>query len=294
MIVTLFQQDFIQNAFLVGTLAAILGAIIGYFVVLRAQAFAGEALTDIGFAGAAGAAVLGINALVGMLGMTFLAALGMGAMGERVRGRDVEIGMIFSFALGLGVLFLRLFAQNSAGQSSSGISILFGSIITLTRQDVLLTFVCGGLILLMLALIFRPLLFASIDPVVATTRGIPVRTLSILFLLLLSATVAVSVQVVGVLLITALLIAPAATALNLTSTPRASLMLAIVLGVGITWLGLLLALIGPGRQLPAGFYIATLTSLAYFASLALRQRLQPRRIPEPECVNCQHKKEIQG
>src|SRR5436190_24079608 len=107
------QYDFVQNAFLAGSLIAIMAATIGYFVVLRAQAFAGEALTDIGFAGATGAAILGFSAFVGMLIMTLLSALGIGALSERMRGRDVEVGMVLSFALGLGVLFLTLYTSQS-------------------------------------------------------------------------------------------------------------------------------------------------------------------------------------
>src|SRR5213079_1008643 len=105
------QYDFVQNAFLAGSLIAIMAATIGYFVILRAQAFAGEALADIGFAGATGAAILGLSSLLGMFFLTILAALGMGALGERIRGRDVEIGMVLSFALGLGVLFLSLYTR---------------------------------------------------------------------------------------------------------------------------------------------------------------------------------------
>src|SRR6266704_7095374 len=122
----LLQYDFVQNAFLAGALVAIMAAVMGYFVVLRAQAFAGEALADIRFAGASGAAILGIGSLLGMLGLTLLAALGMGALGERVRGRDVEIGMVLSFALGLGVLFLNLYTQ----YATETVGVLFGSILS--------------------------------------------------------------------------------------------------------------------------------------------------------------------
>ena len=97
----LFQYDFVQNAYLAGTIVAVIAAVMGYFVVLRSQSFAGEAMSDIGLAGAAGAALLGVGSLVGMFMLTILAALGMGALGERLRGRDVEIGMVLSFALGL-------------------------------------------------------------------------------------------------------------------------------------------------------------------------------------------------
>ncbi|TME03484.1 MAG: metal ABC transporter permease, partial [Chloroflexi bacterium] len=123
----MLHQDFVQNAFMAGTIVAIVTSVMGYFVVLRAQAFAGEALADIGFAGATGAAVLGISSLLGMVFLTLLAALGMGALGERIRGRDVEIGMVLSFALGLGVLFLSIYAQFGTN-ASEGVGILFGSI----------------------------------------------------------------------------------------------------------------------------------------------------------------------
>src|SRR5205809_1901433 len=138
----LIQQDFVQNAFIAGTIVAIVTSVMGYFVVLRAQAFAGEALADIGFAGATGAAVLGISSLLGMVFLTLLAALGMGALGQRIRGRDVEIGMVLSFALGLGVLFLSIYAQFGTN-ASEGVGILFGSILSVTRSDVLITLFCG-------------------------------------------------------------------------------------------------------------------------------------------------------
>src|SRR6266480_4000117 len=165
------QYDFVQNALLAGSLIAIMAATIGYFVVLRAQAFAGEALADIGFAGATGAAILGISSLLGMLGLTLLAALGIGALGERVRGRDLEVGMVLSFALGLGVLFLNLYTHFV----TATVNILFGSILSVSRNDVLIMLCCGIATLLLMAFFFRPLLFASIDPEVAEARGVPVR-----------------------------------------------------------------------------------------------------------------------
>src|SRR5438067_739657 len=183
----LLRYDFVQNAFLAGSLIAIMAATIGYFVVLRAQAFAGEALADIGFAGATGAAILGIGSLLGMLGLSLLAALGIGALGERVRGRDIEIGMVLSFALGLGVLFLSIYIQFGTN-ASTGVGILFGSILSVTRGDVLITLACGIATLLVIALLFRPLLFASVDPEVAQARGVPVRLLSMAFLVLLGIT----------------------------------------------------------------------------------------------------------
>src|SRR5437870_12619090 len=198
----LLQYDFVQNAFLAGSLVAIMAAIIGYFVVLRAQAFAGEALADTGFAGATGAAVLGISSLLGMFFLPLLAALGMGALGTLIRGRDVEIGMVLTFALGLGVLFLSIYSQ-SGTNAAAGVGILFGSILSVTLVNVLISLASGIATLLAIAFLFRPLLFASVDPEVAEARGVPVRLLSIIFLVLLGITTAETVLVVGVLLVLA-------------------------------------------------------------------------------------------
>ncbi len=265
----LFQYEFVQNAYMAGTMVAIVSALVGYFVVLRAQAFAGEALSDIGFAGAAGAAILGVGSLIGMFVLTILAAIGMGSLGERLRGRDVEIGMVLSFASGLGVLFLTIYSQ-PGNNATVGVNVLFGSILSVTRGNVLVTFFSGLVTLLVLALLFRPLLFASIDPEVALARGIPVRLISNVFLLLLAITTAEAVLVVGALLVLALLIAPAATALRLTRRPLTSLVVSVLLSLAIIWGGLTLAFVGPGRQLPVGFFVATLAALFYFSSLPLK------------------------
>ncbi len=279
----LLQHEIVQNAFLAGTIVAIVTAVMGYFVVLRAQAFAGEALSDIGFAGATGAAVLGFSSLLGMFFLTVLAGIGMGALGDRIRGRDVEIGMVLSFALGLGVLFLTIYSQFGSN-ATEGVGVLFGSILSVTRSDVLITLGSGIATLLLLAFLFRPLLFATIDPEVALARGVPVRLLSIVFLMLLGITTAETVLVVGVLLVLALLIAPAASAVNVTHRPLASISLSVVLGLIIMWGGLILAFVGTGRQLPVGFYITALAALSYFVSLGVKRVRTPRRhreVPHP-------------
>ncbi|GAC1350691.1 MAG: metal ABC transporter permease [Ktedonobacteraceae bacterium] len=281
----LLGYAFVQNAFLAGAIIAVVTTAVGYFVVLRAQAFAGEALADIGFTGAAGAALFGVGSLFGMLGFTFVAALGMGALGERVRGRDVEIGMVLSFFLGLGVLFLDLYTQGG-GNANTGVGILFGSILSVTRRDVWITLGCSIVILLVLALLFRPLLFASIDPQVAETRGVPVRLLSIGFLILLGVTTAECALVVGVLLVFALLIAPAATAEHLTHRPLTAITFSIVLGLVITWGGLMLAFVGTGRHLPVSFYIAALAALFYFISVPIGRLRSPRRRYEAVPNHC--------
>jgi zinc/manganese transport system permease protein len=284
----LLQYDFVQNAFLAGSLVAIMAAVTGYFVVLRAQAFAGEALADIGFAGATGAAILGIGSLLGMLGLALLAALGMGALGERVRGRDIEIGMVLSFALGLGVLFLSIYIQNGAN-ANAGVSVLFGSILTVTRRDVIITLITGSATLLILALLFRPLLFASVDPEMAQARGVPVRLLSIVFLLLLAVATAEAVLVIGVLLVFALLIAPAAAAEHLTRRPLTAIILSVMLGLTFTWGGLILAFAGTGRHLPVSFYISAMAALTYFASMLIARFRSPRRYRELPHPNREHR-----
>ncbi|HEY0753179.1 MAG TPA: metal ABC transporter permease [Ktedonobacteraceae bacterium] len=277
---TLFHYEFVRDAYLVGTLVAVVCALMGYFVVLRAQAFASEALSDIGFAGAAGAAVVGIGGLFGMFVLTILAALGMGALGERVRGRDIEIGMVLSFALGLGVLFLTIYTQVGAN-ATVGVNVLFGSILSVTSGDLLTSLVGGTATLIVLAVIFRPLLFASIDPEVARARGVPVRLLSMIFLVLLAVTTTEAVLVVGVLLVLALLIAPAATALLLTRRPLTSLLLAVALGLTVIWGGLTLAFIGPGSHLPVGFFVSSLAALLYFGALPLKHLRRRYRTVEP-------------
>lgn len=275
MVFALFQQDFIQNAFLAGTIVALVTAIVGYFVVLRTQAFASESISEIGFAGSTGGPLFGVSSLIGMFILTILSALGMGALGERVRGRDVETGMVLTFALGLGVLFTSLYA--SGKNAVATVSALFGSILSVSRVDVLTTLISGTVVLVLLAFLFRPLLFASIDPEVAQTRGVPIRLLSIVFLMLLAVTIAMAIQVVGALLVFALLIAPAASAARLTHRPLTTIILSVVFGLAITWIGLLLTVVGTGRYLPASFYIATLATFTYFVVVIIGHWYRPER-----------------
>ncbi|GAC1365144.1 MAG: metal ABC transporter permease [Ktedonobacteraceae bacterium] len=272
---TLFRQEFIQNAFLAGTIVALVTAIVGYFVVLRAQAFASESISEIGFAGSTGGPLFGVSSLIGMFILTILSALGMGALGERVRGRDVETGMVLAFSLGLGILFTSLYA--SGKNAVATVSALFGSILSVSRGDVLTTLISGTAVLAVLVFLFRPLLFASIDPEVAQTRGLPIRLLSIVFLVLLAITIAMAIQVVGALLVFALLIAPAASAIRLTHRPLTAITLSVIFGLAITWLGLLLTIVGTGRYLPASFYIATLATCTYFAAIVISRWYRPRR-----------------
>ncbi len=264
----LLRQPFVESAFIAGTLIAVVAAIVGYFVVLRAQAFAAHALSHVGFAGATLAALAGMSGLLGMTGFTAAAALGIGAMGERARGRDVEIGMVLSFALGLGVLFLRLYT-NSASET---VSVLFGSILSVTPADIIYTLIFGLAALIALAAIFRPLLFSSIDPEVAAARGVPVRALGIAFMLILAVNVAEAIQVVGVLLVFALIVAPAAAAQHLTKRPLAAIGIAVVFGALFTWIGLALAV---ATAWPASFVIAAIAAITYFIAITFGHLVRP-------------------
>lgn len=266
--IELLQHQFVQNAFLAGTIIAIVAAIIGYFVVLRSQTFAAHSLAHIGFAGATGAALLGVSALVGTILFTILASFGIGALGKRLHGRDIEIGMILSFALGLGVLFLKLYTVNA----TETVGILFGSILSVTQFDLLLSLLTGlGTIVCMLFL-FRPLLFSSIDPEVAQARGVPVNLLSIIFMFLVAVTVSEAILIVGVLLVFALLVAPAATAQHFSNRPYLTILYSVLLGLLYTWGGLYLAILLHG---PVSFFIAGLSALVYLLVIPLHHQLSP-------------------
>lgn len=271
----LFHQEFIRNAFLAGTLVAVLTAIVGYFVVMRAEAFAAHALSHIGFAGATGAALLGISSLLGMLGFTMAAAVVIGAMENRLRGRHVEIGMVLAFSLGLGVLFLHLYTRGA----TEAVAILFGSILSVDLSEIHWILILGCAALLALAFMFRPLTFASIDPETAEARGVPVRAVSLAFMLLLAITVAEVVQVVGILLMFALLIAPPAIAQHLFRRPSVAIAAAAVLGIAFTWFGLLLAIWTP---YPVSFYIAGGATMSYLLVVGLSHLIRPHRFRPPE------------
>jgi zinc/manganese transport system permease protein len=233
----IFEYAFMRHAFMAGTLVALAAGIVGYFVVLRRLAFAAHALAHIGFAGATGAVFLNLNLFMGLAVFTTGAGIAMGILGDKVRGRDVAIGTVLALTMGLGNLFLNL-STKLAGEATS---ILFGDLLAISWTQVLLTLACAVGILLVLAVIYRPLLFASVDPEVAEARGVPVRLLGVLFMVLLALTVSQAVQVVGVLLIFSLLITPAATAHLLTSRPEVGIAYSVGFAVASVWSGLLLA-----------------------------------------------------
>jgi zinc/manganese transport system permease protein len=259
----IFQYGFMQNAFIAGTIVAILAGVVGYFVVLRRLAFATEALGHGGFAGATGAVVLGQDVFLGLLGFTSITGAFMGFLGDRLRGRDVAIGGTLALSLALGSLFLTI-STRFAGQA---INILFGNILAITTSDVRFVAAFAVLGLCGVGVMFRPLLFASVDAEIADARGVPVRLLSVAFMVLLAISVSASVQVVGVLLIFALMILPAAAAQHVTARPSQAIGLAVVLAVVYVWAGLLVGFYLP---YPPSFFI---TAFAFLTFLGMRTLL---------------------
>jgi zinc/manganese transport system permease protein len=209
----MFAQEFVRNAWLAGTAIALASGLIGYFVVLRAQVFAGDALSHVAFTGALAAAAAGIDIRIGLFAATITIALLLGALGDRSHADDVTIGVTFAAILGLGVYFLALFSSGSGGGNGLlGARTLFGSIFGLSAGDALIAAAIAAAIIVVVLAIARPLLFASVDPAVAAARGVPVRALGLLLLALLGATTAEATQAIGALLLLGLLAAPAGAA----------------------------------------------------------------------------------
>ena len=263
-----FQYAFMQHAYIAGAIVAIVAGVVGYFVVLRSLSFAGHALSHIGFAGATGAVALGVNPIYGLLVFTVGGAVGMGALGKRIYGRDVVIGIVLAWMLGLGVLFLSLYS----GYATEAYALLFGEILGISQTDVVVTLVAGVVTLAAIAIMFRPLLFASVDSDVAEARGVPVKLLSILFMVVLAISVSEAVQVVGVLLIFALLVTPPAIAERLTARPGMAIALSVLLALLFTWVGLFVSFYLP---YPVSFFITTLAFVTYLVVrlwIYLRQR----------------------
>ena len=254
-----FQYSFIQNALLTGTCVAVVSAVVGYFLVSRGLTFAGHALAHIGFAGAAGAILLGFSPLTGLLVFTIAAGIGISLLSKELRERDLAIGIILTFALGLGILFLSLYS----GFAERVYAVLFGDLLGISQTDVLVTAIFGAITLVIIVFLFRPLLFSSFDPEVAEARGVPVRSLAIGFLILVAIAVSMSVQVVGVLLVFTLLVGPAATAMRVVKHPLWAIGLAILLGVSYVWVGVFLAVNVAGATWPPSFFISTLSFGVY-------------------------------
>jgi zinc/manganese transport system permease protein len=265
---------FMVNAFRAGTIVAVAAAVMGWFMVLRRQTFAGHTLAVVGFPGAAGATLIGVSATYGYFVFCVTAALVIAVIPRAGRDSDgaesALTGTIQAFLLVCGFLFTALYKGLLGGVTS----MLFGSFLGITTTQVWVLLVVAVAVLGVLAVIGRPLLFASVDPDVAAGRGVPVRLLSTLFLVLLGAAAAGASQITGTLLVFALLVMPAATAQVLTARPAVSLALSVVLALVVTWLGLITAYYTP---YPIGFYVSTFAFAGYV--VARLGRLLADRLP---------------
>ena len=271
----LFEFHFMVNAFRAGTVVAVAAALIGWFMVLRRQSFAGHTLAVVAFPGAAGATLIGIGSAWGFFGFCTAGALVIASLPHRTGPGSSEesagIGTLQAFALGCGYLFVTWYA----GSLGSVNALLFGSFLGIADSQVLTLVVVAAAALAALAFIARPLLFASVDADVAAARGVPVRTLSVAFLLLLGLTVAAVSQVTGTLLVFALLVMPAATAQTLTARPVVSAVLAVAVALFVTWAGLACAYYSP---YPIGFFVTTLAFAAYLGAHGAHALSARRRV----------------
>lgn len=261
----IFAYDFMRTAIFASAVAAALSGLVGYFLVLRRQTFAGHALSHVGFTGATGAVLFGVSPIWGLVGVTIAAGLAMGAMGERAGGRDVAIGMVLSLALGFGLLFLHFYTAFA----TSATALLFGNVLGVDsgalRSLVVLALVAASL----LAAIMRPLLFASLQPELAEARGLSLRLLAMAFLAIVAVAVSEASQIVGVLLVFTLMVGPAAAARNFTPRFGFGLALSVVLAVAEAWGGLALAW---ETDWPVSFWITALSALIYFLGYLARFR----------------------
>jgi zinc/manganese transport system permease protein len=253
----MLEYDFMRNAFAAAGVAAVVSGVVGYFLVLRGQTFAGHALGHIGFAGATGAVLIGLAPLWGLLGFTVAAGIGMGLMGERLSGRDVAIGVVLALALGFGLLFLHYYTAFAAQATA----LLFGDVLAVDRGMIVTLAALGIVTLIALAAIMRPLIFSSLQPELAEAKGVPVRFLSVAFLAIVALAVSESAQIVGVLLVFALMVGPPATAQRLASGLWSGIALSAAIALAEAWLGVSVAYY---TDWPVSFCIALLSALGYF------------------------------
>ncbi|HUK84894.1 MAG TPA: metal ABC transporter permease [Candidatus Acidoferrum sp.] len=264
----IFSYSFMQHAFEAGTVVAIIAGIVGYFVVLRRSSFAAHALSHIGFAGAAGAVLFGVSPVFGLLLFTSAGGTGIAILGPKAANRDVQIGTILAFMLGLGVLFISLYT----GYATEAYSILFGEILGISASDVLLTLLVSLVILVAIAVVYRPLLFSSLDEDVAEAKGMPMLLIGIIFMLLVAVATSIAVQVVGVLLIFSLMVTPAAIAQRLTKKPRRAIIISVIVALIATWLGLFIAFYEP---YPVSFFITSIVFVLYLLVRFVYPKIKP-------------------
>ena len=269
----MLHYDFMVHAFEAGTLVSIVAGIVGYFVVLRRSSFAAHALSHIGFAGAAGAALFMVNPVFGLLLFTNVGGVSIAVLSPRAAHRDVQIGSVLAFMLGLGVVFISLYS----GYANEAYSILFGEILGISASDVTLTLIASLIILVAVGLVYRPLLFASLDEEVAEAKGMRMLPLGIVFMMLVAFATSIAVQVVGVLLIFSLMVTPSAIAQQLTRRPQRAILLSVAIALIATWIGLFISFYEP---YPVSFFITSIVFTLYLITKIIGRRTSWRSRPQ--------------
>ncbi|SDO41962.1 zinc/manganese transport system permease protein [Nakamurella panacisegetis] len=266
-----------HNSIIAGAVLGLVGGLIGVFVMLRDLTFAVHGISELSFAGASLALLLGVNLVAGSVVGSLIAAVIFGVFGVRARERSSIIGVLMPFGLGLGVLFLSLYN----GRSANKFGALLGQIVAVDSPQLLWLIVISAIVLIALTILWRPLMFATVDPDIAAARGVPVRALSPIFMIVLGLTVAMSVQVVGALLVLALLVTPAAAAMRVTASSLWVPVLAMIFAVTAVVGGILLAI---GGSLPISPYVTTVSFTIYCicrVTGAVRSRRGWSRRPAP-------------
>ena len=246
----------LRNSIIAGAVLGVVGGLIGVFVMTRDLAFAVHGVSELSFAGAAAALLLGVNVVGGSLVGSLIAAIAIGVLGTRAKDRNSIIAVIMPFGLGLGILFLALYD----GRASNKFGLLTGQIVSVDNPQLGYLVAISAVVIVGLAVVWRPLMFASVDPDVAAARGVPVRTLSIVFMILLGLGTAVSIQIVGALLVLSLLVTPAAAAMRVSSTPRVVVSLSVLFALASIVGGIMLAL---GSSIPISPYVTTISFTIY-------------------------------
>jgi zinc/manganese transport system permease protein len=259
-ITDMFAYEFMTNAFAAAGIVAVVSGLVGYFLVMRGQTFAGHALSHIGFAGATGAGLIGLTPLWGLLAVTVAAGVTMGMLGERISNRDVAIGVVLALALGFGLLFLHYYTSFA----TQATALLFGNVLAVDRVMIATLAALGATTVAALAVIMRPLIFASLQPELAEAKGVPLRFVSTAFLAIVALAVSACAQIVGVLLVFTLMVGPPAAAQRLTVGLWSGLFVSAALALAEAWHGLTMAFY---TDWPVSFCIAVLSALGYFATL---------------------------
>jgi zinc/manganese transport system permease protein len=263
---SLLERDFVQQSLLAVALLALLGGILGPLIVARQMSFAVHGVSELSVTGAAAALLLGIGINIGGVIGAVVAAAVFGFMGDRARERDSVIGVVMAFGLGLGVLFLSLY-----GSARTGFAMLTGQVVSVGTGGLTAIAITTVVVVAGMAVIYRPMLFASLDPRVAAAHGVPIRLLSVVFAILMGLACAQGVQIIGALLVMSLMITPAAAAARLTANPTTVLVLSVVFAEVAAVGGLILSL-APG--LPVSVFVTTISFVIYVVCRVVGRRRQ--------------------